>query len=65
MTKNLESMPAERIVMKKIAVKKVARMVMTMKTARTILTCSQSLTVHLVNMWTETGISGNQLLDSH
>ena len=48
MTKNLESMPAERIVMKQMAVKKVAMMVMTMRTIRTIPTCSQSLTVHLV-----------------
>ena len=46
--KNLESMPAESIVMKEIVVKKVAMMVMAMRTTTTILTCSQSLTVHLV-----------------
>ena len=46
--KNLESMPAERIVMKEIVVKKVVMMVMAMRKTMTILTCSQSLTVHLV-----------------
>ena len=40
--------PVERIVMKEIAVKKVTMMVMTMRTTTTILTCFQSLTVHLV-----------------